>query len=83
MKIIIKDNDHSLIIPVPTGLIFSKAAVWMYLHFGRLYTNGAVDIPPEAMYALCDEIRRIKRRYGSWELVDVESSKGEIVKIIL
>ena len=33
--------------------------------------------------ALFAEFRRIKRRYGRWELVDVESADGQIVKIIL
>jgi hypothetical protein len=40
-------------------------------------------ISPEALDALFAHLRHIKDRYGKWELVDTESSTGEIVKIIL
>ena len=40
-------------------------------------------ISPEALDALFAQMRYIKDRYGKWELVDIESSTGEIVKIIL
>ena len=40
-------------------------------------------ISSDALDALFAELRRIKDRYGEWELVDIESSNGEKVKIIL
>lgn len=39
------------------------------------------NIPEEAAYALCDELRRIKRKHGTWQLVNVESSDGSSVII--
>jgi len=41
------------------------------------------SIQPHALEALFAEFRRIKDHYGTWELVDIESSGGEIIKIIL
>ena len=37
----------------------------------------------EAVYALCGELMRIKRKHGSWDLVEVESSDGMQVLIRL
>lgn len=99
MKIRIKTEDHSFSISIPTGLIFSKPSVWLYLKLARKYSsrmeqyipedaeksvdNILMNLPEEAVYALCDEIRRIKKKHGSWELVNVESSDGDKVNIIL
>ena len=41
------------------------------------------DIPPEELDKLFAEFRRIKRQYGSWELVHVISSGGDEVHITL
>lgn len=84
MKILIKDREHDLKLIFPTALIFSKGTVWLANHFGRKYAADALkDIPPEALDKLFAEFRRIKKKHGSWELVDVESSSGERVKITL
>ena len=41
------------------------------------------DIPSEALQALSQCIRDIKKKYGTWELVHVESANGDLVSIIL
>ena len=41
------------------------------------------EISPDAMKRLFAELRRIKKRYGSWELVDVQSSGGQHIRITL
>lgn len=84
MKIRVRDNSHDLSIALPTGLVFSRATVWLANRVGRRYAEDALrDIPPEALEALFAEFRRIKKKYGSWELVHVESSGGELVKVTL
>ena len=99
MRIIVKGSGHNIRIPIPTGLIFSKPSVWLYLKLARKnashvkeYIPGEIEIsadalltglPDEAVYALCAEIRRIKRRYGSWELVNVSTADGEEIQITL
>ncbi len=99
MRIKVKGNGHNIQIPIPTGLIFSRASVWLYLKLARTYSSRAkqyipadvevsVDavlekLPDEAVYALCAEIMRIKRKHGHWDLVEVKSSSGEEVTITL
>ena len=99
MRIRVRGEGHNIQIPIPTGLIFSKASVWLYLKLARTYSSRAkqyipadvevtVDeilekIPDEAIYAICAEIMRIKRKHGHWDLVEVKSSSGEEVTITL
>lgn len=84
MKIKVKADGHKINLLLPTRLLFGKGAVWLTNHFGRKYAAEALkDIPPEALDALFAEFRRIKKKHGNWELVDVESSSGEKVKVIL
>lgn len=96
MRIHVKGNDYNIHIPIPTGMIFSKASAWMWLKIVRKTTAQYVprrvnekadavfsNLSDDAVYALCSEIMRIKRKYGSWDLVEVESSSGDQVLIQL
>lgn len=84
MRIRVKGEGHNINIPVPTNLVFGKGTVWLANHFGRKYAGDAMkDIPPEALDRLFAEFRRIKRQYGHWDLVEVQSSDGEEVSITL
>lgn len=100
MRIIVKGNGNNINIPIPTGLIFSKASAWLWMKSMRTaakpyisqYMPDSVsgkadsamdDLSDEAVYAICAEMIRIKRKYGSWDLVEVESSDGDHVLIRL
>ncbi len=84
MKIIVTSGTHNIRIGIPTILLFNRPMVWLGLKMGRKYASEKIDmIPREAAYALCAEIRRIKKKHGSWELVDVIASDGSKVKIII
>ena len=99
MRIKVKGYGHNMDIPIPTGLIFSKPAVRLYLKLARKfaapakeYIPGEIEIsadtlltglPDEAVYAICAEIKRIKRSCGSWELVNVTTADGEEIQITL
>ena len=84
MRIKVKSGDTNINIPVPTNLVFSKGSVWLANRFGRKYAGDALkDLPPEARDKLFAEFRRIKRKHGSWDLVEVESSDGSQVLIRL
>lgn len=99
MKIQINSEGRSFALSIPTGLLFSKPMVWMGLKFlkkSSVYAAKYVpenaegkterflsSIPEEAAYAICAEVKRLKKRHGPLELVDVQSSGGEQVKIIL
>lgn len=84
MKIRIQSGEKKFTLLFPTGLVFSKGTVWLATHFGGKYAGDAMkNIPPEAMDTIFAEFRRIKKKHGSWELVDVQSAGGESVKVIL
>ena len=99
MRIQVKSGEHCLNIPIPTALVFSKPSVWLYLKLARKFSSRTSQyipedieisldqtlerIPDKAVYALCDELVRINRKYGSWTLVEVESADGQQVIIRL
>lgn len=84
MKIQVKSDDRNINLWLPTNLIFGKWVVYLANTVGRKYAGNHMDgISAEALDALFAEFRRIKERYGKWELVDIESSDGKKMKIIL
>lgn len=84
MKIRVKGDGVNLNLVLPTRLLFGKTVVKLANTIGRQYAAEALEnIPPEALEALCAELRRIKKKHGTWELVDVESADGDIVQIVL
>lgn len=83
MKIKVRSGERNFTLLLPTRLIFSKTVLKFGLRMGRKYSAQVPDIPPEMAEALCDEIKRIKKKHGAWELVDVQSGDGEMVQIIL
>lgn len=84
MRIRVKSGDTNLNLVLPTRLLVGKTVVKLANTIGRRYATDALkDISPEALEILCAELRRIKKKYGTWELVDVESADGETVQIIL
>ena len=84
MRIKVKSDDTNINLILPTNLIFSRGMVWLANRFGRKYAGDAMrDIPPEAMDKIFAEFRRIKRKYGRWTLVEVHSTDGSEVEIVL
>lgn len=84
MKIQIRSNDAHLTLWLPTNLLFSRGTVWLANHLGRKYAGPALDaIPPQALEVLFAELRRIKKKHGHWDLVEVESADGEHICIRL
>lgn len=84
MKIRIKSDDVNLNLVLPTRLLIGKTVVKIANSLGRKYAADALkDISPETLEILCAELRRVKKKYGAWDLVDIESADGDIVKIIL
>lgn len=84
MRIQIKSDEKNLNIVLPTKLIFGRWVVYLANTVGRRYAGEQMNaVSPEALESLFAEFRRIKDTYGKWELVNIESSTGESVKIIL
>lgn len=84
MKIQIKYGEKNLNIVLPTKLIFGRGTVFLANTVGRKYAAEQMNaISPKALEALFAEFRNIKDRHGKWDLVDIESSSGERIRIIL
>lgn len=83
MKIQIKAQDTDLTLRLPTGLICSRGTAWLVLRTCHGHAECPESLPPQALPALFAELRRIKKKYGHWDLVEVESADGEYVCIRL
>lgn len=77
MRILIQDEKARRCILLPTNLLFSSGTAWLVNWIGRKQAEETMEhIPPE-------RIRQIKRDYGSFDLVEIESSDGNRVLIRL
>ena len=83
MRIRVHSGKGDLSLVLPTRMIFSKTLVKFGIRMGKRYSDNVPDLPPAAIDALCDEIHRIKKQYGSWKLVELHSADGDTVTIIL
>ena len=84
MRIQVKSDGMNIRLIFPTKLIFGKTVAKLANTAGRKYAGEHMEaISPEALDALFAEFRRMKDRYGKWELVDIESTTGDKIKIIL
>ena len=84
MKIHICSEGRDMKIVLPTNLVFSSFVANLGNTLGRKYAGDAMkDISSDELGRLFRELRRIKRKYGAWELVEVNSADGERVQIIL
>ena len=84
MRITVKSSGmRRFTIFLPTGMIFSPTLLRLGMGIGRKYTSTVPDISKEDLQLLCKAIKQVKRRYGHYELVSVESSDGDLVRIIL
>ena len=84
MRIRVKSGERSIRLWFPTGLVFNRGTVWLADTVGRKYAGDAMpQISAKDMNKLFAEFRRIKRTYGRWTLVEVESADGHRVLIEL
>ena len=84
MRIRVRSGERNINLILPTALVFSPATAWAGDYFGRKYSDGAMDhLPPDALKKLFAEIRRIKRKHGKWNLVEIDTADGEHIKIEL
>lgn len=84
MRILVQSSGKRIHLVLPTQVIFSTPVAWVGSAAIRKYVPDSADkLQPEAVQALFREFRRIKRKYGSWDLVEVSSASGEQVLIRL
>ncbi len=80
MRIIVRDKDSHLNIPIPTGLVFNGLTAGL-LCWG-LEKHGT-HVTRKQLMVFVKELRRFRRRHPRWTLVEVEGHEGEQVKITL
>lgn len=84
MRVTVKEcGGHRFTIALPTGMIFSPTLIRLGLRIGRKYSAEVPDISAHDLRAICKAVKQIKRRYGRYALVTVESGQGDLVKITL
>ncbi len=83
MKVQIRSRERSLSLSLPTRMLFSKGILKFGLIIGKRHSAAVPDIPPAAIDALCQEIRRIQKTHPNWELVHIHSADGKEIRVIL
>ena len=84
MRIRVSDGHRDIRIWIPSGLVFNKLTVSIGIWAMKKYTpQYSCNLTAEQLNAVFSELRRIKAKHGSWELVNVQGSDGEMVRVIL
>lgn len=84
MRINVRSGEKNIRLWIPTGLVFNRGSAWLADTVGRKYAGDAMpQISAKDMNKLFAELRRIKRVYGNWTLVEVESADGSGVLVEL
>lgn len=85
MKVRIQEKgNRPICILLPTKLIFNARFLSFGIRLANKYApNQIPNVDPVILENLCNEICRIKSKYGHWELINVESANGDYVKVIL
>ena len=84
MKIYIHEpeEEKDIRITIPNGVIFNKLGAMIA---GRVIEENTQEntITKEQLKRLMKEIKRYVKQFGHFDLVDIETSDGEIIKITL
>lgn len=82
MKVQIREGERDFTLSLPTRMIFNRFVIRKVFKSAKL-GQKAQQLSPGAVDALIAELNRIRKTHGAWELVEVKSANGEIVKVIL
>lgn len=80
MRIIVRDKDSHLNIPIPTRLVFNGLTAGLLC---RGLEKHGTHMTRKQLMVFVKELRRFRRRHPRWTLVEVEGHEGEQVKITL
>jgi hypothetical protein len=84
VRIRVSDGHRDIRIWIPSGLVFNKLTISIGIWAMKKYTpQYSWNLTAEQLNAVFSELRRIKAKHGSWELVNVQGSDGEMVRVIL
>ena len=84
MKINIKEkNKHPIAFTIPNSLIFGKLSKIIIMYSIKANATQVPDIDYNQVSKLLDGLRDYVKQYGHFDLVDIESSDGTIIKITI
>lgn len=82
MKIIVKADGHNIRLRFPTALLCNRFVLHIVMNIGQKYAPDVFETlqkaQPERFIKI---IRQIHKKYGLYQLVEVESADGEHVEI--
>lgn len=83
MRIEVKGEGHHIHIPIPNWVLFSRLGMKFGLRMLRSTGGFWENLSDRDAQRLFDEMHRMVKKYGHWELIHVESADGELVSIIV
>ena len=82
MKIIVHTKEKKLRLWLPGGLLYGRISARIAIASITKYAPDC-GIPPEEMGLLLAALRDFARAHPGWQLVDLQSHDGDIVRITL
>lgn len=82
MKIIVRTKEKKLRLWLPGGLLYGRISARIVTAAIRKHAPNC-GIPPKEMGLLLAALRDFARAHPGWQLVDITTHKGDIVKITL
>lgn len=80
MRIVVKDKDSHLNLPIPTRLVVNGLTAAVLC---RVLEKQGISVTRQQLMVFVHELHRFRRRHPRWTLVEVEGHDGEYVKIQL
>lgn len=80
MRIIVKDQDVHLNLPIPTRLVVNGLTAGVLC---RVLEKHGTHVTRKQLMVFVKELHRFRRRHPKWTLVEVQGHDGEYVKIQL
>lgn len=82
MKIIVHNQENNISMRLPGWLVYGRFSIRIVTAAIRKHAPNC-GIPPEEMGLLLAALRDFARTHPGWQLVDITTHKGDIVKITL
>lgn len=80
MRIVVKDKDSHINLPIPTRLVVNGLTAGILC---RVLEKQGISVTRKQLMVFVRELHRFRRRHPKWTLVEVEGHEGEQVKIQL
>lgn len=80
MYIRIKSGDTNLNLHLPTGLVLNRMTAGLV---SNLLKQNDVVLSKKQIVGFAQELKACKKRFGSWNLVQIQSAEGDQVEIRL